>query len=232
MKLQVYFVLILIITAALFSCNREREAKPPEKGKESTTALSKKKNPFNNPRKKISLNKEETGKKTTPTAKNTPPGYESVRFIAAGEASFIFPKDFKLDSLEGLIDARGETSRILKRLIPFLIAMEKGKVDNDLIESEVRSDLSSTLKFHFERGNIPVSYRIGEVNKNGEGKASVNLRLFSSVGSSEGEIYLIKKDKVWYIEGVQIDLNRLSVKEKGEKKKFDPSPFNWMIEEM
>ena len=224
-------VLTLLLSTSLISCNRKKNVSPAGKIIKRTTVKKNSSTPRSeaNARKTITLKEggKNTGKSNTKVPK-TITGAGTTSLMQSAKGDFVYPIDFRIGSLEGFLES-GKNSKIARKIESFFSDFKKGKVEEDLIYSEIRSELTDTLKYHISQKHLPVSFRIGVINID-DGKATANIRLFSKIGSSEGEIYLEKKNNDWYITGLQLDLNQLSVESNEKKEKFSPSPYNWMLE--
>ena len=87
------------------------------------------------------------------------------------------------------------------------------------------------LDFGIRHGDVPRAFRVGIPKKHESGEISASVRLFSDIGSSEGEIALARTGGHWLVTDVQISLEDLQVKREKSKERFFPSSYRWLLQE-
>ncbi|RKX75864.1 MAG: hypothetical protein DRP87_13555 [Spirochaetes bacterium] len=151
---------------------------------------------------------------------------EKERLLEFGGGKKIFPEDFKIGPLQDRFTASAEERAILKVLESFLESLLSGEVHEESISPEWRGAIARSLKYYLERGQIPKSYRIGEINT-ADSIIRINVRLFGEVGRSSGEVYFEKDGKKWYISDVTLNLALLD-KEYRQEEDFEPEVYRWL----
>jgi hypothetical protein len=157
------------------------------------------------------------------------------------ESVQILPEDFKIGPLADLVGVDRSTLEMISVSTRFLNALEQGMVEGESLHSEVRQELTTSIRYYLDQDLIPVNYRIGAITTEsyaeGEQKSSLldhrrawmNLRLFGSPGVSEGELYLERSAGRWYISDLQIDFERMGQDYVREQEAYYPSVYGWGI---
>ena len=113
----------------------------------------------------------------------------------------------------------------------FVTQLTKGTVDRSLLSADSADSVSDTLSFGLKHGDTPVSARVGAPSAHESGEITAAVRLFSAVGATEGEIYLVRSGKQWLVDDLQLSLDQLSVKREKSNTRFFPSPYRWLMQE-
>ena len=87
------------------------------------------------------------------------------------------------------------------------------------------------LSFGIDRGDKPQDFRLGTPRKRESGEISANVRLFSDVGTCEGEMTMARTGGHWLVADMQVSLDDLKVKKEKPKERFFPSSYRWMLQE-
>jgi hypothetical protein len=151
--------------------------------------------------------------------------------FALGRDSRLLPEDFKIGPLGDDRTAQKDQDQAMEAASRFLSELAAGKVDKDLIADGSRDAMTGTLSFGLEKGNTPVSWRIGRPRTRDDGEVTAAVRLFGREGSSEGEIYVQRSGSKWLVADLQLSLAELSVKIEKPKEKFFPLEYRWLLEE-
>jgi hypothetical protein len=109
----------------------------------------------------------------------------------------------------------------------FLSVLSRGKAAGNLIAAAAPA-LSHSLSYYLERGDVPSSFRLGVPKRQENGEIAVNVRLFKTGGSSEGEIYLVREKRGWRVSDFQVDLSRMREK-RAKRGDFMPSSYRWLL---
>jgi hypothetical protein len=153
----------------------------------------------------------------------------------------VLPEDFKIGLLAELVNVDRDTQEIVSAASRFLDALREGTVPVDILQADVREELSSSIGYYLEQGLIPINYRIGAITTDPVPKAEqsspalrqaawMNVRLFGSPGVAEGELYLQRSGGRWYISDLQINFEELGQSYAPEREKYYPSTYGWGIE--
>jgi hypothetical protein len=151
--------------------------------------------------------------------------------MALGRGRRIMPEDFKIGPLGDGRTEKEEESRALAVAGEFLDGLVAGKVDKKLIVPDSQDSVYDTLTFGLHQGNAPTSYRLGAPKKRDDGEVTAPVRLFGSVGTCEGQIYVASPGSQWLVADLQLTLAQLSVKPEKPKEKFFPLDYRWLLEE-
>jgi len=141
------------------------------------------------------------------------------------------PEDFLIGPLGDPRAGDADLKAALQTATSFLTQLTKGTVDKSLLAADSVAAVSDNLSFGLKQGDIPVSARVGAPSAHENGEITAAVRLFSSVGASEGEIYLVRSGKQWLVDDVQINLDQLTVKREKSNTRFFPSPYRWLLQE-
>lgn len=158
------------------------------------------------------------------------------------ESVQVLPEDFKIGPLADLAGNDRSTLEMITVSTRFLEALQNGVVDGESLLSEVRQELTTSIRYYLEQDLIPVNYRIGAITTESyaEGdqtqslleprRAWMNLRLFGTPGVSEGELYLERSGGRWYVSDLQIDFERMRQEYVREQEVYYPSTYGWGIQ--
>lgn len=232
--MKIYSVITgLTLLFLLFSCNKEKSEKAPSDPSEKqqlqqqTTQQTESRQQT-----EVRSNKEITLKrvavqKTEIAAEINLRGKDTLLYRRQG--SRIIPEDFKIGPLQDNFDP-GNNKDLTLIIDQFLKILTRGKIEEDLLIPSDRTELSRFLAYHIGRGLIPRSYRFGSINLDDPSVARANVRLFSEIGVSEGEIYLAKEHGIWYISDLQIAFEQLGIAYQKSDEKFIPCSYGWTIQ--
>ncbi len=166
---------------------------------------------------------------------------EQQRLLAL-ESIQVLPEDFKIGPLADLVAVDRSTLEMIAVATRFLEALQEGTVEGESLLSEVRQELTTSIRYYLEQDLIPVNYRIGAITTESYAQgdqaqsplqqrtAWMNLRLFGSPGVSEGELYLERSAGRWYVSDLQIDFERMSQEYVREEEVYYPSTYGWGIQ--
>lgn len=143
----------------------------------------------------------------------------------------MLPEDFKIGGLQDPRTGGADDQLAMKTADGFLARIASGKVDSSFIASGARDRITDMVSFGIEHGNVPRSWRIGELRKRESGELSASVRLFGDPGTSEGEITLVQAGRQWLVSDFQVSLSALQEKPEKPKDRFFPSSYRWMLEE-
>jgi hypothetical protein len=158
------------------------------------------------------------------------------------ESVKVLPEDFKIGPLADLEGNDRSTLEMITVSTRFLQALQDGVVDGESLLSEVRQELTTSIRYYLEQDLIPVNYRIGAITTESyaegdrtqsllePGRAWMNLRLFGTPGVSEGELYLERSGGRWYVSDLQIDFERMRQEYVREQEVYYPSTYGWGIQ--
>lgn len=154
---------------------------------------------------------------------------ESNAFFSQSFVKRSVPDDFKIGPLEDYYSKNAERRAILSRVDLFCLALTKNELKDDLLDGQNRSLLVESLKYYLKKEIIPGEYRIGLVHINEDGSSHVPVRLLSNRGVSEGDIYLVKRENVWLITDIQVDLQRLEQEYVRGNEEFVPASYDLLF---
>lgn len=154
---------------------------------------------------------------------------ESKAFFSQSFVKRRVPDDFKIGPLEDYYSKNAERRAILSRVDLFCLALTKNELKDDLLDGQNRSLLVESLKYYLKKEIIPGEYRIGLVHINEDGSSHVPVRLLSNRGVSEGDIYLVKRENVWLITDIQVDLQRLEQEYVRGNEEFVPASYDLLF---
>jgi hypothetical protein len=146
-------------------------------------------------------------------------------FLPLAFAVRILPEDFAIGALPG---TAGSEDAILGKVDEFIQALARREIKENLLLQERQRLLTSSLTHPLSQIPSITSYRIGRTQILEEGRISARVRLFSTVGVTEGEIYLNHEQSGWLISDVQIDLMHLSKAYRQPESKFYPVGYEWL----
>jgi len=151
--------------------------------------------------------------------------------MALGRESRFLPEDFKIGPLG---DARGSDLRGDKAMTTaehFLSHLVGGTIETKDISPDAQASLSDTISYGLKRGYQPIAYRLGAIKTDANGQMSATLRLWGTVGTSEGEIYFTRVGEEWLVSDLQLSLAQMAVAKTAPKEKFFPSAYRWLLED-
>jgi hypothetical protein len=154
----------------------------------------------------------------------------AASLMALGHTARQLPEDFKIGPLGDARGSRQDENRAITTAEAFLKSIVAGSVDTRLLTPDSQDSVADTLAYGLRQGYKPVSYRLGAPKSQENGQVTATVRLFSSEGASEGEIYLARAGSEWLVADLQLSLAQLSVKREPAKDKFYPSSYRWLLE--
>ncbi len=224
--MKIYSVIAgLTLLFLLFSCNKERSEKAPsdhsEKEQQQTTQQTEVRSNKEITLKRVAVEEAETAAEINLKGKDT--------LLYRRQGSRIIPEDFKIGPLQDNLDP-GNKKDLTFIIDQFLKTLTRGGIEEDLLIPSDRTELSRFLAYHIGKDLIPRSCRFGLINLDDPSVARANVRLFSEIGVSEGEIYLAKEHGIWYISDLQIAFEQLGIAYQKSDKKFMPCSYGWTIQ--
>jgi len=151
--------------------------------------------------------------------------------LPLGRGSRVLPEDFKIGVLADPQIGEADERQAMAAAGSFFSRLSAGKVDQSLLAASAEGRISDMLDFGVRRGNVPRTFRIGTPKKHENGEISSSVRLFSSTGSTEGEVSLARTGGHWLVSDLQISLDDLQVKREKPKARFFPSSYRWLLQE-
>lgn len=158
-------------------------------------------------------------------------GSDVSSLLPLGRGSRILPEDFKIGVLGDTQAGDSDERQAMAASASFLSRLSAGKVEQSLLAAPAEGRISDMLDFSIRRGDVPRAFRIGTPKKHESGEISASVRLFSDVGSTEGEISLDRSGGHWLVSDLQISLDDLQVKRDKPKDRFFPSSYRWLLQE-
>lgn len=148
--------------------------------------------------------------------------------LGQGARDGILPEDFAIGPLaaERLLADDGRAAAAAAAAL--LDAFVSGRVDRTAIAVDARDGLAGMISFALERGDRPLSWRLGPPRADGAEQVA-NLRLFGAEGSAEGEIYARREGDGVLVSDLQIDPARMRVRRARPDRTFFPSPYRWLL---
>ena len=151
----------------------------------------------------------------------------SRTMIKAPFAKRIVPDDFLIGPLQDLNDQNAIDRSVIKTVEEFCAALMAGRLLTDRIDEINRTLLGFSLSYFLDNDILPRSYRLGVIDFSNPEECRVPVRLLSDNGSAEGEFYLEKKNEVWLISDIQVNLQNLQRENKeGKGDKFKPNKYS------
>lgn len=139
--------------------------------------------------------------------------------------SKIYPSDFSLGALKdpAYLDASEkpfiETARsFVKRLI-------SGEFAKEFVAPELRPMLGSLIRDTLDANFLPETFRLGSIATRSDGTVSVNLRLKSGIGRTEGEIVFERRSGSIFIVAFLVDLSMLRTAA-AQAPEFEPDTYS------
>ncbi len=136
------------------------------------------------------------------------------------------PEDVVIGKLQDRYTEDREAENVFLRIDTFLSAFAQSLIDTGSIHPDSAGDLTRTLRYHIERGNVPNDHRIGAARVEEE-NGSANIRLLGGAGRASGEVFLAKAEERWYITDLQIDLGELAEEYQPEEE-YEPGVYRWI----
>lgn len=166
----------------------------------------------------------EIGRAETATERPPLPGKEFLLVQQYDEPTAA--EDLIIGKLYNVFTGEEEEDKLYNSIDVFLSSLTSAEVAENVLYKESTEDIKRQLWYHFDRGNIPDAFRIGEIFvESSEGRA--DIRLIGTVGRAAGEIYCRKLDDEWYISDFQIDLaDLLRTYEKDGP--YEPNVYRWI----
>lgn len=135
-------------------------------------------------------------------------------------------EDLIIGKLHNVSAGADEENAVYRSVEQFLQALTEGRLAEAVVVPHARQDLHRLLAYHFEQGNIPEQYRIGEIfMEDAAGRADV--RLLGAPGRAAGEIYCTAEEGRWLISDLQVDLSELGKPYEIEGQ-YEPNVYRWI----
>jgi len=227
---------IVLLAAALGSCQRsvagDRKQSPsripPTPPAAATPAAATPLAPADKP----SVPAPATPSATSPSrpASSPPSGddFGLLALLGQGAQDGTLPEDFEIGPLaaERLLadDARAAHAAAAT----LLDAWVARRVERSPLAAGAREALAGTIGYALERGDVPLSWRLGPPRTQG-GELVANLRLLAAGGSAEGEVYAAREGGGVLVSDLQVDPARLRVPRGRPARTFFPSPYRWLL---
>ena len=208
---------MLLVVLAVSSCGRSKAATPDESPASEKQV---------GPKKEITLRKEES------TPELPPPRVGTAQNLLPLESSTHIPEDFKIGSLQDTMESDRDLMLISERVMGFLNSLKSAELVKEHLLPSKREELSRFLNFYLEQDLYPQDFRIGTATiseRAGLRSARLNVRLFGSIGVTEGELYLSIEDQKWYISDIQVGFELLRQPYSPSKERFVPSEYSWTL---
>jgi len=143
------------------------------------------------------------------------------------------PEDFRIGPLSGASAAglSAEDAETLRRAAAFLADLTKSRIAEELLLPDRKEALSRFIADAIDRGFLPLSFRLGPVNRTEDSGLRVNVRLFGSVGTASGELFFLESERQWMISDIQIRFESLAQQQAPGEEKFFPSSYRWLLDE-
>jgi hypothetical protein len=151
--------------------------------------------------------------------------------MALGRQARSLPEDFKIGPLGDNRAEDKDANDAVTTAQAFLASLAAGKPDGTLLAVESEKTVLDTLTYGLKQGYAPSSFRLGTPKVQDDGEIAANVRLFSAEGSAEGEIYMARSGKKWFVADLQLSLAQLAAKREKSKEKYFPSAYRWLLEE-
>ena len=151
--------------------------------------------------------------------------YKNHEFLPYNINSNLYPEDYKIGNLYNPNESTIENRSIAEIIINFLNTLKNKKIKQENLLSKAVIKLKALFQNILDGKINFLSYRIGTMTTEEE-TSRVNIRLWSPLSTTEGEVYLIKTNNRWYIEDFQIDINILSIQKKEENNKYIPNTYD------
>jgi len=143
--------------------------------------------------------------------------------------TLLYPVDYKIGPLQELTGKDKEQQSLISIITRFFNALIKGNVEKELLYKENATTLLGFLNFNLKNQKDKLTrFRIGKIDIKTEA-AQVNIRLYSSKGVTEGEIFFINTENTWLISDLQVNFELLAVEHKESADKFLPGTYYWML---
>jgi len=180
------------------------------------------------PKQTIALAREQPATATTVAPQQNT---DVTSLLSLGRDSRILPEDFKIGAFGDTRAGDPDDQQAMAVAASFLSRLVSGKVEAAMLDPGCESRVSDMLDFGIQRGDVPLTYRLGAPKKHESGEITASIRLFGTVGTSEGEISLARASGHWFVTDLQISMDDLQVKQEKPTERFFPSSYRWMLEE-
>ena len=180
------------------------------------------------PKQTIALAREQPAPATTVAPRQNT---DVTSLLTLGRDSRILPEDFKIGAFGDARAGDPDDRQAMAVAGSFLGRLVSGKVEVALLDPSSESRVSDMLDFGIQRGDVPLSYRLGAPKKHEGGEITASIRLFGTAGTSEGEISLARVGGHWLVTDLQISMDDLQAKQEKPTERFFPSSYRWMLEE-
>jgi hypothetical protein len=159
------------------------------------------------------------------------PSLNAVQLLALDAGKRTLPEDFAIGPLADVRDSAAAEDGAIDLADRFLAALVAGKVDRSLLAPDAEARVSDSLSYGLARAHAPIAFRIGAPRRREGGEITAAVRLFSSVGTSEGEIYLAESASQWLVADLQLNMAELAVARAKPKERYFPSAYRWLLED-
>lgn len=157
-------------------------------------------------------------------------GSDEATLLARAPRIRLTPSDFRIGALQDSLTDDAASRQVVQVVDAFLRALEKGEIASRYLVSTRRQEIGLLLSYHLEKSRVPADYRIGKVKRSPDGAVALELRIFGSPGTSEGQVYLEKEAGEWRIDDIQVDWAALSAAPAEPTGQFEPSSRRWSAE--
>ena len=144
---------------------------------------------------------------------------QSARFV---------PEDFEIGPLQDRSASDQDTRRAVAALDSLLKSLAAKEIDETKLLPTKRRDISLTLQYHIDRGNLITRHRIGAIRVREGEDVRVRVRLFGGPGATDGDVYLTQRGGSWYVSDIQIALQLLQEPYIRAQERFLPDVYRWV----
>jgi hypothetical protein len=148
--------------------------------------------------------------------------------LCQGAQDGTLPEDFEIGPLGAARLLADDELAAYDAAALLLDAFVRGRVDRTGLVADSRDGLAGMIAFALERGDTPVSWRLGPPRAAGA-ELVANLRLLGTDGSAEGELYVRREGGNLRVSDLQIDPARMRVRRERSGRTFFPSPYRWLL---
>lgn len=143
------------------------------------------------------------------------------------------PEDFRIGPLAGAGSAglSAEDAETLRTAAALLSELSESRVAADLLFPDRKDALARVLTEAIGEGQVPLRFRLGPVTRTEDGGPRVNVRLFGSKGSADGELFFGKKDARWLVSDIQVRFESMAQERQPGEEKYFPSSYQWLLDD-
>lgn len=151
-----------------------------------------------------------------------------LALLAQGAQDGNLPEDFEIGPLAAKRLLADDARAAHEAAAALLDAWVARRVERSSLAAGAREALAGTIGYALERGDVPLSWRLGPPRPQG-GELVANLRLLAAGGSAEGEVYAGREGASVLVTDLQIDPARLRLPREAPLRTFFPSPYRWLL---